>query len=299
VNPQYDAVIWPNGSFDAYSLADTTRIFLKVFLDNGGHLWSNGDEVAKFLGTGGNNADSTINFLSEYMGISFANIVDDETESRVLNITGVGGTSLDGITLGVYGECPLRRAFDRLTEATPGADQVITTLANYTDGGATDNGRAAIIKNVRVAGNGVCIHSGFGLGALVSDASRATLLAKTFVADFGLWDMNYVGVSNGVDAPVVANSRFGFDLAQASPNPFANSTQIKFSVPNRAHVSIEVYNILGQKVRTLVDESMEANSYVREWDGRADTGERVSSGIYFYKMVAGDYSATRKAVLLK
>ena len=300
--PLYDAVIWPNGSFDAYSLADTTRIHLKTFLDAGGHLWSNGDEVAKFLGTGGDNADSTINFLAEYMGTSFANIVDDETDSRVLNITGAVGTSLDGVTLGVYGECPLRRAFDRLNEAPPTSEQVITTLATYSDGGAGDNGRAAIIKNVRLeSGNptGVCIHSGFGLSALVSDASRATLLAKTFVTDFGLWNMGYVGVNNGVGSPVVTNSRFGFDLAQASPNPFATSTSIKFSVPNRSHVSIEVYNILGQRVRTLVDESMEANSYVREWDGRADTGERVSSGIYFYKMVAGEYSATRKTVLLK
>ena len=300
--PQYDAVIWPNGSFDAFSLADTTRIHLKTFLDAGGHLWSNGDEVARFLGTGGDDADSTVNFLAEYMGTSFANIVDDATESRVLNIAGVGGTSLDGVILGVYGECPLRRAFDRLNEAPATPEQIVTTLAVYSDGGAGDNGRAAIIKNVRLESGiptGVCIHSGFGLGALLSDASRATLLSKTFVTDFGLWDMGYVGVINGVDAPVVTNSRFGFDLAQSSPNPFATSTQIRFSVPNRAHVSIEVYNILGQRVRTLVDESMEANSYVREWDGRADTGERVSSGIYFYKMVAGDYSATRKTVLLK
>ena len=76
-------------------------------------------------------------------------------------------------------------------------------------------------------------------------------------------------------------------------------TSIRFSVPSRSHVSIEVYNILGQKVRTLVDETLESNSYVREWDGRADGGAKVSSGIYFYKMVAGDYSATRKAVVLK
>ena len=60
-----------------------------------------------------------------------------------------------------------------------------------------------------------------------------------------------------------------------------------------------MYNILGQKVRTLVNESREANSYVEKWDGRSDAGAQVSSGIYFYKMVAGDYSATKKAVLLR
>jgi hypothetical protein len=219
----------------------------------------------------------------------------------VLNICGASGTSLDGVTLGLYGECPSRRAFDRLTLAPAGAEQQNSVLATYCDGGANDNGRAAIIKNIRLDGGtptGVAIHAGFGLSALLSDASRATLLARTFVQDFGLTDMNYDGVNNGVDAPQVA-SGFGFQLAQPSPNPFATSTSIRFAVPTRQRVSIEVYNILGQRVRTLVDETLEPNSYVRDWDGRADTGERVSSGIYFYKMVAGDFSATRKAVLLK
>jgi flagellar hook assembly protein FlgD len=104
---------------------------------------------------------------------------------------------------------------------------------------------------------------------------------------------------NGVDAPVIANTGFGFSLATAAPNPFRGSTNIEFSVANRTRVSIEVYNILGQKVRTVVDEVFEAGSYNRMWDGRSDAGTQVSSGIYFYKMVAGDFSATKKTVLLK
>jgi hypothetical protein len=110
---------------------------------------------------------------------------------------------------------------------------------------------------------------------------------------------NFACVNGGVDAPVVTGARFGFDLAEASPNPFAKSTQIKFSVPARGHVSLEVFNVLGQRIRTLVDETLEPNAYTREWDGRSDQGERASSGIYFYKLVSGDFSETRKAVLLK
>ena len=105
-------------------------------------------------------------------------------------------------------------------------------------------------------------------------------------------------VKNGVDAPVV-EARYGFQLAQATPNPFTKTTTIRFSIASKAQVSVEVYNILGQKVRTLVDETLEANAYTREWDGRSDSGEKVSNGIYFYKMVAGDFSDTKKAVLLK
>jgi hypothetical protein len=301
--PRYDAVIWLTGTFDAYCYAETTRVELKTYLDNGGNLFSTGDEVAFFLGSGGQNADSTIQFLGDYLGISFPNADDDETADRTLSVEGVGGTSLAGVKLGLYGECPFRAKFDRLHEATDVVGvKTSTTLATYQSGGVdTDtDGDAAIIKNVRVAGGGVAVHCGFDISDLLSDVSRACLLDKVFTTDFGMFATSFTGcVQNGVDAPVVANSRFGFDLASASPNPFSEATSIHFSVPSRTHVSIEVYNILGQRVRTLVDETMEANSYVREWDGRADTGARVSSGIYFYKMVAGDFSATRKAVMLK
>jgi hypothetical protein len=300
--PNYDAVIWLQGSFDAYSYADTTRIQLKTFLDSGGHLFSTGDDIAAFLGPGGSNADSVINFLGPYFGIAFTNAADDATQLNKLNVVGVGGTSLAGVTLGLYGECPgLRRTFDRLTLAvpTPGINSN-SVLANYQAGGALDNGRAAVIKNIRIVGNGVAVSTAFDIGCLLNDTSRACILNRVLTTDFGLPATSFTGcINNGVDAPVIANSRFGFELAQARPNPFSDATSISFSVPNRTHVQIEVYNILGQKVRTLVDETMEANSYVRQWDGRADGGTKVSSGIYFYKMVAGDFSATRKTVLLK
>lgn len=301
--PNYDAVIWLNGSFDAYSFADTTRIQLKTFLDTGGHLFSSGDDVAAFLGAGGGNADSTVNFLGPYFGISFPNVLDDECLDRVMNIQGNVGTSLAGVTLGLYGDCPgLRHAFDKLTLAssTPGINSN-SVLATYQFGDGTTNGRPAIIKNTRIVGNGIAVHCGFAVESLVSDMARACLLNKVFTTDFGLPATAFAGcINSGNDAPLVASAaHFGFDLAQAKPNPFTNATSISFSVPSRTHVQIEVYNILGQKVRTLVDETMEGNSYVREWDGRADSGAKASSGIYFYKMVAGDYSATRKAVLLK
>lgn len=299
--PVYDAVIWMNGSFDAYSFADTTRLDLRTWLDSGGNLWSNGDDVARFLGTAGNDADSTIGFITDYFGMAFSNSADDATDNRVLNVVGEAGSSLDGCTFGIYGECPQRRAFDRIDLAPAGANNTPSVLMRYGAGGANDNGRVAVVKNQVFDGGsptGVAIHAAFGLGAMLSDASRATILSKTFATDFGMFATNFDGGNNGVDVPQISGLA-GFDLAGASPNPFNANTDISFTVPSRSHVSIEVYNILGQKVRTLVDETLEGDSYVREWDGRTDNGERVSSGIYFYKMVAGQFSATQKAVLLK
>lgn len=294
--PFYDAVIWLNGSFDVYSFADTTRIELKTFLDHGGHLFSSGDDVAAFLGTGGSNADSVVNFLGPYLGISFPSVADDECIDRVLSVQGATQYSL-----GLYGDCPgLRHAFDKLTLApsTPGVNAA-TVLATYQDGDASTNGRAAIVKNVRVASNGVAVHCGFAIESLTSDTYRAMLLGCALRVHFGLPAGIYSpGCVPTTDAPELARVRFGFDLAQASPNPFSDATVVRFSVPTRSPVRIEIYNILGERVRTLVEETLDANVHVREWNGRTDSGARLSSGIYFVRMAAGEYSATRKVVRL-
>jgi hypothetical protein len=294
--PVYDAVIWLTGSFDGDTFQDSTRLALYTWLDQGGHLLANGNDIAYHLGVQ-DTTPSAATFLSDYLGIAFDDPAFDETATRRLDVHGVASTSLAGLRMGLYGECPgIRMAFDRL--AVDSSQTGVTALATYQNSGAGTNGIPAIIKKVNTSG--VAVTCGFGMESLVNDIARACLIGKVFTGDFGInVSSGFVCVNSGTDAPVIASSRFGFDLAQASPNPFSDATSIHFSVPARTHVSIEVYNILGQRVRNLVDETLEANSYVREWDGRADGGARVSSGIYFYKMVAGDFTATRKAVVLK
>jgi hypothetical protein len=308
--PLYDVLIWPQLDLDAYSFADTTRLELKTYLDRNGNLFATGNEIAFFLGAGGNNADSTVGFLGDYFGTTFPNAADDATGDRALNITGRAGTSLAGVELGVYGECPRRWTFDRLTLGAPATGSQNSVLADYTDSSdGLDNGRPSVIKNIRrgtdntfgTADDGVAVLTGFDVSALLSDASRACLMGRVLSTDMLITILpgnQPACVRNGTGAPVV-DARYGFQLANAAPNPFTKSTSIQFSIASKEHVTIEVYNILGQKVRTLVDESMEPNTYTRDWDGRSDAGERVSNGIYFYKMVAGDYSDTKKAVLLK
>jgi hypothetical protein len=297
----YDALIWLQGTFDAYSYADTTRLELANFLERGGCLFSTGDQVAFHLGVGGNDADSLIGFGVEYFGFAFTNVVDETTVDRVLNITGEAGTSMAGLELGIYAECPIRSTPDRMFLSVPVGDGVPRVLGRYTDGSfpnGSDNTRVCFTKCDQPGVGGTAAHLAFGIENLLDDVSRARLLGRFLGTDCGLTVNAVVGNNDGVDAPLIANG-FGFNLAEARPNPFSSETSIQFSVPANTHVKIEVYNILGQKVRTLVDENMEANSYVRDWDGRSDQGAEVSSGIYFYKMVAGDFSATKKAVLLK
>jgi hypothetical protein len=83
------------------------------------------------------------------------------------------------------------------------------------------------------------------------------------------------------------------------PNPFNPTTHISFSLPASGQVRLEVFNLVGQKVSTLVDEIMQAGVHTVEWNGTSTDGRAVSSGVYLYRITFGEYSASRKMVLMK
>ncbi|MEZ5360261.1 MAG: FG-GAP-like repeat-containing protein [Candidatus Zixiibacteriota bacterium] len=96
-----------------------------------------------------------------------------------------------------------------------------------------------------------------------------------------------------------ANLPLQYSLKQNHPNPFNPTTAIEYSLVRNTHVTIEVYNILGQSLRTLIDEDKPAGDHTVYWDGKDRTGSSVASGIYFYRMVTKGYSETRKMLLIK
>ncbi len=90
-----------------------------------------------------------------------------------------------------------------------------------------------------------------------------------------------------------------FRLGQNYPNPFNPSTTIEFDIPERSSVTLEIFNLLGQSVRTLVDDARSAGKYVVAWDGTDNAGRTSPSGIYFYRLSAGGYADCRKMLLIK
>ena len=90
-----------------------------------------------------------------------------------------------------------------------------------------------------------------------------------------------------------------FALAQNFPNPFNASTTIAFQLAFASQVELAVYNISGQRVRTLISGSLPAGHHRLQWDGRNDRGEPAASGAYLYQLSAGDFVATRQLMLLK
>jgi len=102
-----------------------------------------------------------------------------------------------------------------------------------------------------------------------------------------------VGPATGVE-PTFQNA-----LLQNYPNPFNPVTTIAFSIRTRGHVGLNVYDVGGRLVRTLANETRAAGAYRVKWDGHDNTGSPVASGVYFYRLIAGSFSQTKKMVLLK
>ena len=89
-----------------------------------------------------------------------------------------------------------------------------------------------------------------------------------------------------------------FSLGQNYPNPFNPSTIIPFQLPVSTHVRLEIFNLLGQRVATLVDGDRTAGSHTAHWDGRNAAGRPVGSGVYLYRLQGGGKSATHRMVLV-
>ena len=90
-----------------------------------------------------------------------------------------------------------------------------------------------------------------------------------------------------------------FRLYGAYPNPFNPSTTIQFDLAERAHTTLEIVNMLGQRVRVLLDEKKSAGRYTIRWDGTDESGRQVGSGIYLYQLRAGDHVSVKKMTLVR
>jgi hypothetical protein len=89
------------------------------------------------------------------------------------------------------------------------------------------------------------------------------------------------------------------ELQQNYPNPFNPATRIDYYVPRNVYVTMSVYDVAGRHIRTLVDNPVQTGHHSVVWNGVDARGESVSSGVYFYRMIAGDKAITRKLVVVK
>jgi parallel beta-helix repeat protein len=111
-----------------------------------------------------------------------------------------------------------------------------------------------------------------------------------------LWDGNK-GIGGAMTAGT--ENRFIYCLKHSSPNPFANNTSISYSIAKPGKVSLNVYDVSGRLVRRLVDEKKNAGIYTVRWSGNNEYGHNVSTGVYFMRLVAGDFISVKKIILVR
>jgi flagellar hook assembly protein FlgD len=112
--------------------------------------------------------------------------------------------------------------------------------------------------------------------------------------------MDYFGKTSVGPGTGIAEGEFSNELSFAHPNPFNPVTRIAYSVKDAGRVTIEVYNVAGKVVRTLLDTDVEAGAAGHvDWDGRARSGEQCASGVYFYRIAAPGFTRSHKMIMLK
>ncbi|NOY58784.1 MAG: T9SS type A sorting domain-containing protein [Calditrichaeota bacterium] len=92
---------------------------------------------------------------------------------------------------------------------------------------------------------------------------------------------------------------FQYQLKQNYPNPFNPTTQIDFSMKKDGYTKLEIFNLLGQHVRTLLSASLKAGSHSMQWDGLDENGKQATAGVYLYRLQSGDFVETKRLTLLR
>ncbi len=190
-----------------------------------------------------------------------------------------------------FGGCPIINGFDVLEKTAFGKYALSYPVYNATN-------RYAAIASTQLNPAGFSVYTlwfGFSYQSIRDDVNTAPIDRFEIMRDATSWMQ---GVTNAARHSGGRAPKFT-KLAQNFPNPFNPSTTIKFDLKEKGLVTLKVYNVAGQLVRTLVDGVRDAASYSIAWDGRNNIGSTVASGIYFYKMETKDFSQTRKMVLLR
>jgi hypothetical protein len=140
-------------------------------------------------------------------------------------------------------------------------------------------------------GGGSYFHSQFQM------RFRSTGGAGSFPNDDWFIDDVHLGIPTGISGQT--NLPTQITVYRNYPNPFNPATTIRFDLPVTGKVSLSIYSILGQKIRTLVNDIMEAGYHDVKWDGRSDTGMPVASGVYIYRFEVENFVRSYKMILLK
>ncbi len=292
LNSRYKAILWDAGDI-TQNLGDGTaapeksndyamvNTFLAGLAAPGGIYICGDDYPAGLTAAAG---ASAVTFKTNYINFTLNGGNHRPTYGISPVAIGVAGGAFSGDTFVVNGGCPLINDFDYMTPTGTSVKQIAyNAAANH----------AAVVSKVN--GNAQAMISGFSFIYIRDDEEDGVMDRAKHLHDI----LTFLGGSPSLPTDTPA-SVFANALEQNYPNPFNPQTTIAFSLKARSRVRIDVFDVTGALVRTLLDEARAAGSYSDiRWDGRGASGDAVVSGVYFYKLVTDGFSQTKKMVLLK
>lgn len=292
LNANYNVILWDVGDLtqglgDGTGAPEKSNDYAMVNqflggLSSPGGIYICGDDYAQSLN--GAAGQSAVTFRTTYMTYTLTNGNHRPTYGISPVGTGTAGGAFAGDTWIISGGCPLLNDFDVMTPTG-----ISVMQSSY--GAPLSNNGAEISK---IAGNARVMIAGYSFAYIRDDEEDGVMDRAKHLHDILL----FMGATP--DPPTDAAPAMVNALEQNYPNPFNPQTTIAFSLKQRARVRIDVFNVAGQLVKTLLDETRTAGAYADvRWEGIDDGGTRVSSGIYFYRLTTDGFTDTRKMVLLK
>jgi hypothetical protein len=327
---KYDVVIWTSGpAFNTGTIQDTTQIFLKQFIFNGGKAIIMGDRIMEDLTDPLTAVDP--DFVPGILGAELSSIGNPYHASAFIvpdlfpKATGLGAWLGSGDSLHIYTACGIvHPQMDKITlNSAPPSWAAPTAYLRYDDVTAPFDSLGGIYNVVTFdadstgqvfylpfclsgvvdghvvtcdppestpAGPGGGPGVDVGLGTFYGRAELLADMLKVFGCPV------QTSVANG--SPV-GGASYVTMLMPPAPNPFNPETAVSFSLATKGQVNLAVYDVQGRRVRTLVNDVREAGPHVVRWDGMNDAGQSVASGMYFTRMDAEGFTATQKMTLLK
>lgn len=239
---------------------------LQDYLDNGGKLFINGQDIGFDVFDPSGQSQFAQGFYNNYMHATFSG----NGTSYLIN-----GVPSDPITDGV--QFVLNDIYTRSPDNIGPYDNNASSIFIYLNGPNVAGIKAA-------ANNYKVVYFGFGFEQITDTAIRDTLVSRI---------INWSGVTptDITDNKIIP---YEFSLGQNYPNPFNPSTRITYSLNNEVQVNLSVYDMLGRQVAELVNERQGTGAYELEFDGSS-----LASGMYFYKLTAGEFVSVKKMTLLK
>ena len=265
---QFSSLFW-NVGWGFPALVPTDVAYMEDFLGDGGNLYIAGQDIGwdVFDGNGSSGFPAAREFYHNYLG---ANYLSDDAGGT--SMTGVGGDVItDGLAFAIsspYSPYPEEIA------PYPGTNTV--NILQY------NNGKYGAVRHE--ADTFKTVYLGIGLEQIAEPLQRNLLIKKV---------LDWFGVATGVD-PARGGIPVAYSLDQNDPNPFNPSTEISYTIAEQGFVTLKVYDLVGREVETLVQEVQSPGRYLASFDA-ADH----ATGVYFYRLTSGQFTAIKKMVLVK